>query len=645
MDKSAIAGLVGLLFSPVVFAADANIQADDVVVTANRFEHKDTETTYASEIHTRKMIEASGAVTLYDYLAQQTSLNILSNFGNKATPSINLRGYGGENGFQNVIVSIDGQRLNNIDLSPPLLGSIPLSNIDRIEITKGSGSVIYGDGATAGTIQIYTKAKTGVRISASGGNFGQQSGNITAGVSEQYFDISANLAHDSYNGFSKKAADGSQDTFKSDSQNIKLKLKPTDFLRFNVEGTSSRTDIRYPNPLTRDQFNDDPRQNGRPLNAYTHQGLDSDQWRIGVEYDITQHIKFSATHYREDKLSEFPGFVANYDYDSNDFSLSYENEFFSGIAGYQNFNGDRTDDFTKTSKDNSSYFLQGEYRLDALTLSAGARHEKVKYHNQPVGDAPASGDDNLNAWDIGANYRVNPELSVFTNYNKSFQTPDIDRSFVFDLATFKTVFSGFIKPERVKTFNIGLNHVIANNRLKATLYYSRLNDEIYLDPTFGFFGTNTNFDRSHKYGIELQDYFKISDRLNTSVIYTYSRAIIDKEIAADGTKYNGNDLPGAPEHTLVANFNWKFIENASFNLNHTWRSKAFAFNDFKNNFKQKQDNYESTNIALSYQYKHLQFFTAINNLFEHENSIQVRDDVLYPVDFVRTWRIGMKADF
>jgi iron complex outermembrane receptor protein len=41
----------------------------------------------------------------------------------------------------------------------------------------------------------------------------------------------------------------------------------------------------------------------------------------------------------------------------------------------------------------------------------------------------------------------------------------------------------------------------------------------------------------------------------------------------------------------------------------------------------------------------MQFFSSISNLFEHKNSIQIADDAIYPVDFVRTWRVGMKADF
>ena len=649
MNKKLIASLVGLAFtSPFLqqtaFAAE-QINLDEVTVKANRFERKDTETTYASEIHTAKQIEASGATSLYDYLAQQTSLNVLSNFGSKATPAVNLRGYGSENGYQNVVITLDGQRLNTIDLNPQLLGAIPLGNIDRIEISKGSGSVIYGDGATAGAIQIYTKNKTGVTVSGSLGNYGQISGNVLAGISEQYFDLTASVAHDSHDGFSKKAADGQKDTYESNAQNVKLRIKPIDALKINLEATNSITDLRYPSSLTQAQFNDDPSQNGKPLKAYTHQHLESEQWRAGFEYDITKEFKLSATHYQEDKKSKFTTFVADYDYISNDIALSFQNDVMNAIVGFQNFDGQRNDSFNISTKDNKAYFAEGEYRMDALTISAGARKENVKYHNQPTTDDPASGNYNLHAWDIGANYRLNNELSVFTNYNKSFQAPDIDRSFVFDNNTFQTVFSGFIKPADVRTLNIGLNHDLANNAFKAVTYYSKLKNEIYLvpssiDPTF----KNTNLDKSHKYGLELQDSYQFNNQLSASVIYNYTRAIIDKEDDGAGT-FNGKNLPGVPKHTIVANLNYKFFDHASLNVNQTWRSTAYALNDFQNNFTQKQDSYQTTNLALNYQYKNLLFFTAVNNLFEHENSIQVKDNGIYPVDFVRTWRVGMKADF
>jgi iron complex outermembrane receptor protein len=486
-------------------------------------------------------------------------------------------------------------------------------------------------------------------VSTSFGNFGQQNHYLNAGISEQYIDLSASLAHDSHDGFSTEDKTGNKDKFASNTQNVKLKIKPTEDLRFIAEGTSSRNDLRYPNNLTKVQFNDNPRQNGKPATAYTHQGLNSNQWRVGAEYDITKELKVSATHFQEDKKSEYPFFVADYDYRANDIAFSYNNEALSAMIGYQDFDGDRSVSTDATTKDNKALFIQAEYRFaDAITASAGFRNEKVRYRYAPVTGTALNASESLNAWDIGANYRFNESLTAFANYNQAFQAPDIDRFFASDYSAFPlvtTTFNGFINPAKSKTINFGLNHVVDNNRLKATAFYTHLNNEIYFfQDNTNFVYRNTNIDKSHKYGLEIQDNLKFNDQLSTSLIYGYTRAIIDKENDGAGA-FNGKDLPGAPKHTVAANLNYKFLEHASVNLNHTWRSKAYAADDFQNNFTQRQENYQSTNIALNYQYKNLQFFTSINNLFEHENSIQIKDNAIYPVDFVRTWRVGMKADF
>ena len=640
MKKTTIASLISLAFTSHAFAVE-NINLDDVLVSASRFERRESETTYASEIHTAKQIQASGAATLYDYLAQQSSLNIGSSYGSKATPSINLRGYGGENGAQNVVIVVDGQRINSIDGVPQLIAAIPLGNIERIEISKGSGSVAYGDGATSGVIQIFTKNKTGVTVSSSFGNYGQQNHFINAGVSEKYFDLSANLAHDGVAGYSNPDTGGNRDKSASDTQNIKLKLKPTADLNILLEATNSNNDIRYPNALSRLEFQDNPRQSGTGL--YTHQTLDSQSWKLGASFNITPMINISSNYYKENKnVSYVPSAAYKNNSDAYDLLLTFCNETLSLTGGVKISNGSRdagANALNITSKDSRAVFSQAEYRplwfSDALTVSAGLRYEKVKYQYSPTTGVQLNDNRGLNAWDIGANYRLSTVHSLFANYNQSFLAPDIDRFF-----NYGGTFNAFIKPQQVKTLNIGLNSNYESNRFKATIFHAHLNNEIYLEPINY---VNTNIDKSHKYGLELQDNYKFNDQLSASLIYSYTRAIIDQENEGAGA-YDGKNLPGVPENGVVANLNYQFVNHVNLNVNQTWRSTAFAYNDFANNLAQKQAQYQTTNVALNYQYKNMNFFTSINNLLSHENIIQV-DAKGYPVDFVRTWRVGMKADF
>lgn len=643
MKKKVLYSVIATLFTSPVFAED--LEVDTVTIRSSGFERKDTETTYTSEIHTSKQIAASGASTLYDFLAKYSALNMLSGFGNKAAPLMNLRGYGNENGYQNVVVSVDGQRLNNIDMSPQLIGAIPLSNIERIEISKGSGSVIYGDGATAGAIQIYTKDKTGISIVGSLGNYGQKSGYISGGIASEYISLSASASDDSYDGFSKKDIFGKRDSFDSTSQNVKLTIKPIDKLRLKADATSARISTYYVGPLTKAEFDDNPRQNSG--NAYTFQRYEMDQWRAGLEYDINERLMVSYAHNNQHKTSFFdspqPPFpfsqLRTYNYKSDELLFKFAVENLKVIVGAQSFDGTMERISDKSSKNNLGLFTQTEYQLDNLTLSAGARHERVNYRLQSFGSQSINKEHTLEAFDVGANYKLNQELSLFSNLNYAFQAPDIDRFF-----NFGSGFNPDIVPAKSKTLNIGLNHVTQTNRFKVSGFYAKLTNEIFYNPTMGFFGTNTNIDRSHKYGLEIQDQLKLTDQLSTGIIYTFTRAMIDSD--NDGSVLIKNkDLPGVPKHTAVANINYQFLNNIALNLNHTWRAKAYAFNDLQNNFDQKQNRYESTNLTLSYQYKNLNIYTAVNNIFEHENSIQVQDNTIYPIDFARTWRVGLKADF
>ena len=73
-----------------------------------------------------------------------------------AQATVDVRGFGAV-GTQNTLLLLDGRRLNDIDLAAVDFTNIPLNSIKQIEIIRGNaGSVLYGDGAVGGVVNIVT---------------------------------------------------------------------------------------------------------------------------------------------------------------------------------------------------------------------------------------------------------------------------------------------------------------------------------------------------------------------------------------------------------------------------------------------------------------------------------------------------------
>jgi len=635
MQRNILAAVIGGLFSLPLQAQEIPL-LDEIVVTATRIPTPDVLATHASEVHTRRMIEQTGASTLYDYLAQHSSVQVLPSYGNKFTSKIDMRGYGIGDGYQNIVVTVDGRRMNNIDMVGQLIGAIPLADIERIEITKGSGSVMFGDGATAGSIQIVTRQHEGVSLQASAGNFGAMAGTVTAGLYKERVSLSASADYSSTDGYGDADVSGHKDASSNRTWRGGLELRPVDRLTLGLDLTSTRIETRYVGPLSQAEFEADPKQNSG--NTYTPQIFESDSWHARAGLDFAKNWNLTASHAVENKRSEYlNGWgVSDYDYNADDLAVQYQDGDFDFTAGVQTFDGVRIGSTNRTRKDNTGWYVQGQYRLGKTTLSAGARTESVAYTYTPNAGAVLAADHDLNAWDVGVNHRLDERLSLFANYNQAFQAPDIDRFF-----NFGGTFNAFVSPAKSGTINLGLNHVTPVSRLKLSVFRADLDNEIYYNAaTF----TNTNLDKTRKYGLELQDAWRVSDKCLVNLNYAWTRAIIDRENSGGGA-FNGKALPGVPEHGVSVGLAYQLNSAFSVNLAHTWRSSTWVADDFDNNNTQKQAAYQSTALAWRYRHNQIEWFAAVENLFERKNGLWAADDAIYPVNFTRNWRLGMKATF
>jgi iron complex outermembrane receptor protein len=140
----------------------------------------------STSVITAEDIEHSPAQSLPDILSQATGVQVTHLLGGPTGTGdmVDLRGFGAF-AQSNVLILVNGRRFQDFDLQGFDFSSIPLNSIERVEITRGnSGTVLYGDGAIGGVINIVTKTApssplTG-RVEGAVGSYGFQEGRVSA---------------------------------------------------------------------------------------------------------------------------------------------------------------------------------------------------------------------------------------------------------------------------------------------------------------------------------------------------------------------------------------------------------------------------------------------------------------------------------
>lgn len=645
MQKKISTSLVAslLLATTNLFSAQS---LETITVTSSLIKSDEKNATFATEIYTKEDIQSSKSKDVYDFLSSQTSVNVSPSYGNIFSQKIDLRGYGIGDGYQNIVVLLNGRRLNNIDMSTQLLSSIPLESVEKIEILKGTGSVAFGDGANAGVINIITNGKNDNYIKTYMGNNGTKNGTVSLGFNYDKIIVNALVDYTSTDG-SRELSNGEKDENYNKNKNFNIVYFPTDDLELNLTRNYSNMNINYAGSLTLDEYKNNPNK----ANSFTEQYFSSYVTNTGFKYNFNPNLSLESTYSDEDKVSDYVTYQSRSNYESKSFSskLNYQQDVYKLSAGIDGFDGDRIGSSDTTNKTNKAAFISGEYNLsDNLKISSGIRRENVEYKYEPNGADSLISDVYLNAYDLGINYQLDDSSSIFANYNRSYQAPDIDRFFASAWVnnggtwTSTTTFNGFIEPAKVNNYTVGYNNILDYNKFKLSLFRADLKNEIYYY-NVGFVSRNTNIDESHKYGVELFDKYLINENLYTSANYSYIIAKIDEENEGNGS-YNGKYLPGVSKHNVTVNLGYN-INNINTVLSHTYRNSAYAANDFANSFSQKQEAYNSTDLGTTYTFKNLELFAKVQNLFNEDNGLWIKDDSIYPVNFERNYYAGMKVKF
>ncbi len=640
---------------------------EPLTITSNAITTDELRAPYATEIYTSKEIEASHAINIYDFFTLQNSLIVSPSYNNPFSQQLDLHGYGiGDAGYQNLVVTLNGRRLNNIDMAPQLLGSIPISTIERIEILKGAGSVVYGDGANAAVINIITKEGNQNQLTLMGGNYHTHGESLYLSSAKETFSYAFHLDHFDTNGIRTIDSKRTTDSQKSTNGGIALTYWPNTATEIYGSLNFTRNNSLYGGTLTLQEYNDNPTQQGTSDKGFgfspsdsTNQLYRSQIATLGFKHILSNEYSFDIAASQEIKRSDFIinptsaspyTLSSDYRYQQLNATLNYDTDHFSGALGAQGTYGNVDYSRNQISKDNGAVFFTGEYQMDRHLISLGGRYEKAFYHYQDV-TVDTKTDDALYAYEAGYSYFLNTQESLFTHYAHAFQFADVNRIMLFDSTwpyTDPVTFNGFINPMQTDTYTFGYTHIDDRSKLKASFYYIDLRDELYYYTNdlswIATVTSNTNIDKSHKYGFDLSYLRSLNEQWNITLGYNYVKAIIDDE-KIDGKDFSGNELPGVSNHSAQTTLTYLPNTHTSVSISQVYRSKAYAQLDFGNDFKQKQDAYSSTNIGVNYTKDNYELFAKINNLFDQSNGIWIRDDQIYPANFQRTVTAGLKFIF
>ena len=551
-----------LLLAAATAATNLTTTLPTVVVEASRTGKAPMEMAAHVDVIGADEIVASGAKNLPDLATHLPGLNVYHlGAGNPALAQIQMRGYG-ETGYGRVLLSVDGEFINSFDMYAPNYARIPLNGVRRIEVLYGPQTVLYGDAASAGMINVvtdpadYSRKTYGEIHGGSWGTVGAALG-TRGGFEDEGLMYYADTGYD--------RSDGYRDNSGYDIWNAQGGLRQNfangSFLRLSAFFNDSNYDL--PGPLPYWDWKDDPTKSTYRDSAHlTTYGINlSGHGVINDENEVDTVFTFSQRHAHYTNDDVYPGYSYLRDYESDVWSFrlapqysctadifDFKNELLlGGELKYNLLNGNSHDQYPELGIDSrESYetdrwtagaFVHEEFWiLDPLSVLLGARLERDWNRNSLATQGNHA--DNLAAGEAALNYRPVENAKVFLRWCEFYRNPFTDEYRWRDGVRAETT-----RPETGWDVELGGAWDITEEwYVSAVAYYSETDDEIHMNP---FTMSNENSKWLHRReGIDLACGWE-RDKV-AGVRFAWSGV---NAIKAEGD-YEDNWVPGVPRQQL-----------------------------------------------------------------------------------------------
>lgn len=489
---------------------------EKIVVTASRSERRLGELPVHVSLVDSRAIELSAAQTADDLLRQIPGFNLLQQGSSRvmhpAVQSLSLRGVGGTSASRTLVL-VDGIPLNDPFGGWIFWGRMPLESIERVEVVRGGGASVWGNGALGGVVHLITKKPAertlGLRVEA-GNKATREVGLLAA---ERFGPWTVDAGGDWFNtdGYPRvePARRGPIDVAQSSEHTtgrVRLRHQASDSVFWFVEGAI----------YDEDRVNGTPRNRNSTDNERLRAGVDwlrpgGGRWQANA-YSESQTLEQHLTSVSRDRTQEVPS-LEQFDVPSDADGASVQ---WSGSRGDRHFLTVGVDALALDGATHENYrFVDGAFtrqrvaggeqrflgafvrdlvhvgkrwqldvgaRLDSWRLSEGSLRERDLVTGEPLRevDFPDRSEEIFNP-SLGAVYRVSDRLSLRGSAYSAFRAPTISELYRPFLSSNNrvTAANSALEPESLVGAEAGLDLAPKPGLVaRVTLFWNEVEDAI-----------------------------------------------------------------------------------------------------------------------------------------------------------------------
>jgi outer membrane receptor protein involved in Fe transport len=491
-------------------AAEPPARLDPVVVTPTRLEQQAGDAPASVTVITADDIKHQPYITLDDLLRQVPSFSLFrrssSIVGHPTTQGVSLRGVG-PSGASRALVLVDGIPINDPFGGWVPWSRVPLLSVEQVEVVRGGGSALWGNGALGGVINVITRRPTerNGTLEMSFGNYDTKNFDLLAqevlgpwrvSVEGNYFDTAGyKIVLPQQRGAIDTEASSKHAVF-----NGRLEFVPSSNLTLFLSGTFFDEDRHNG---TRLQINDT--QSGSVAAGGTLRTADGSEWKIAVFAQMQGfHSTFSTQ--APDRQTETLALDQRSPSDSVGSALSWSRQFgehfvLSGVDA--RWVGGETDErvfnnnvFLRTRVAGGDQVFAGLYVQDVWTVSPSIElvgslrgdywrsYDGFRRDTPPPAGVPAR--QSFRAVDyvipsprLATLIHLTPSTDLEASAYQGFRVPTLNEQYrLFRVRNDVTVANAGLQPERMTGGELGVRQRWAPIGVRVTGFWNEVKDQI-----------------------------------------------------------------------------------------------------------------------------------------------------------------------